>query len=239
MATQVDHIIAADNGSTDGTREILEQLATELPLTVVHDPDPAYWQAAKMTALARRAGEHHGADWIVPHDYDEYWYSPFGRIADVLTERCDRFAVARANLYDHVATSADDPNDPSPFTRMGWRRREKTPLPKVACRWREDLTIEMGNHAANYHRYRPRTVKGQLVVRHFPYRTPEQFVRKAKTGATALALTDLPDSAGQHWRDYARLAAANGDESLAGVFAEWFHADDPSGDPSLIFDPAP
>lgn len=162
MAREVDHLLVADNASTDGTRDILQDLAGDLPLTVVDDPEVGYFQSRQMSTLAAHAAAL-GADWVIPWDADERWYSPFGRIADVLAG-LDGASVATAVLYDHVAT-ADDPDDPSPLTRIGWRRRDPAPLCKVACRPLAPVTIHQGNHDADHgHR-----VDGQLVVRHFPY----------------------------------------------------------------------
>jgi len=234
MATQVDHIIAADNLSSDGTRELLDHLATELPITVVDDPDPAYYQNRKMTFLAHLARTEYGADWVIPHDYDEWWYSPFGTIAQVLEQAAGEFAMLTAALYDHVATSADDPAETDPILRIGWRRRDSAPLHKVAVAATDTLSIHMGNHSADYTRaFQPRILIGQLVIRHFPYRSAEQFIRKARSGAAALAATDLPESAGKHWRDLARLS----DEQLHVVLGEWFHVDDPRAAADLIYDP--
>src|ERR1700688_33804 len=81
LKAQVDWIYAADNGSTDGTREILDALengTAEAWLTVLDDPVVAYYQAEKMTALAVRA-RMNGYQWVIPADADEFWYATDGR----------------------------------------------------------------------------------------------------------------------------------------------------------------
>ena len=234
MLEQVDHVLVADNLSTDWTREVLESLSCPR-LTVVDDDDPAYCQDEKMSRLAYEAMRA-GADWVVPFDADEWWYSPHGRIGDVLGRLGD-YAIAEADLFDHVATAAD-PVEGSPVERIGWRRRKPGPLPKVACRTSPDLHIEMGNHGAHYGAFHGRVITEQLVVRHFPYRSAEQMTRKALQGAAALEAAGMPRHVGQHWRDYADLERAN-PGAIADVFHEWFWSADPASDPSLIFDPAP
>lgn len=230
MLTQVDHVIVADNLSTDDTGRI----AYELGATVIIDSDPAYRQSEKMTRLAEFARQR-GADWIIPFDADEIWYSPFGRIGDVLEALPVQYAIATADLYDHVATGLD-PNDNNPVQRIRWRRRERGALPKVACRSSIPVTIEQGNHSAVFP---TDSISGQLVVRHYPYRSVEQFIRKAANGAAAYAATDLPEHVGQHWRGYGRILAEHGEEALADVFRRWFWVDDPTNDDTLILDPSP
>lgn len=228
MASQADVLVISDNGSTDGTRERLDELARDFPLTVLDDPEVGYFQSRKVTALAALAAER-GADIVIPADMDERWYSPFGRIADVLAD-FPQAAIFTAALYDHVA-SALDPDESDPVKRIGWRRREAAPLQKVACRPLAPVTIHQGNHSASYEN----TQDNLLVVRHYALRSPEQMVRKARNGGAAYAATTLPKEVGAHWRGWSQLS----DEQLGEVFRRYYWAADPAGDPSLIYDPAP
>lgn len=226
--TQVDHIIIADNGSTDGTRDIVASFDVDL----IDDPDPAYRQSQKMTALAALAAEA-GATWVVPIDADELWSTPESTIRELLPNIPTDRAIMRAQLFDYVATGQDDPNEPDPIKRITWRRRTPAKLPKVAVRPTVAVTIHQGNHGAEY--FHPEPVDG-LIVRHFPYRSPEQMRGKAVTGNAALnAAPELPRTSGQHWRDYAELEHAN-PGAIAEVFREWFHVDDPTS-ADLVHDP--
>lgn len=233
MRTQVDHVIVADNGSTDDTRAILHDLGVE----VLDDPEPGYYQSRKMTNLADYAGRL-GADWIVPFDADEWWYSPLGRIADVLDRIQAWKTIAVAQLFDHVATALD-PDIDDPVKRLAWRRLNHLPLVKVAFRYRPGVIVEQGNHNATFTDGTAHNVRLDLLeIRHFPYRSPEHFVRKARNGAAAYAATDLGADVGGHWRQYGRLIADGGDEVGYGIFRDWFYSDDPESDTGLIYDPA-
>lgn len=231
MAGEVDHLIVADNASTDGTRDILAALADELPLTVIDDPETAYYQSFKMSRLADRAAEA-GAVWIVPFDADELWVAP-DRIADFLAGVTA--GIVEANLFNHIATSLDEPGT-DPFRTMVWRQRNPGALPKVAFRWEPGAAVHQGNHGVDLPS-NPDTAHG-LEVRHFPMRSPQQMVSKARNGAAAYAATDLPEHQGSHWRQYGALLDRLGEQAMHDVFREhWWHLS--PTDSGLVHDPAP
>jgi glycosyltransferase involved in cell wall biosynthesis len=248
MAAHVDGMIVADNASTDGTREILDELARDLPLTVVDDRERGYYQSEKITRLARDA-RIHGASWVIPFDADEIWLPRDRfRIGDLLDSLPEHVLMAEALLFDHVATSLDDQAEPDPVKRIGWRRAAPTPLRKVACRTSRGLTIHQGNHSAAYAGVRhPAVITTALEIRHFPYRSVEQLVRKVRNGAAAYAASDLPESVGAHWRAYGRILTELGESGIAELFHKWYWRESPEqpllieGEQQspLVFDPAP
>lgn len=241
MAAQVDGLLVADNGSTDGTLEILQGLTKDLHLVVYLDDEVAYLQAEKMTTLAQRAPFEFGpVDWVVPFDADEIWYSGFGTVAEVLETTESGLMVAMAEVYDHVATGLDNPDELDPTRRIVWRRNVALPLGKAACRWRPDLHIHQGNHFADYGGIRP-AYETKLVVRHFPYRSPAQLVRKVRNGAAAYRAAGdlLPESMGAHWRQWGDLLDQQGEQAIHDLFYAWYWSENPAEDRAYIYDPAP
>lgn len=232
MAGEVDWLLVADNGSTDGTRDLLDKLADELPLTVIDDPEPAYYQSQKMSALAEQAAAS-GATWIVPFDADELWLAE-DRLRNVLRQ-CP-YQAATAQLFNHFAT-AIDPEGDDPFRTIVWRQRDAAPLPKVAFRWEPGAVIRQGNHSVDLPSSAS-TVAGLIQIRHFPYRSADQFIRKARNGADAYRATDLPVTEGAHWRAYGDLLDRYGEDTLGDVYREHFWFLSPT-DSDLVLDPAP
>lgn len=232
LLEQVDYVLIADNDSTDGTREILQERVGD-NLQWVDDPEVGYFQSRKTSELANHALLR-GFEFVVPCDADEFWYAPDGRrVADYLAGVSPDVAFIKAHLYNHIPSAFDPLNEPSPFSRIGWRQREHGALPKVACRALFGLEIHMGNHSA----WAPGTgmTVGGLVIRHYSWRSEEQYLRKIRNGERAYAATDMDEGIGAHWRMFANAT----DEAVVEHFRTWFFKPDPWSDETLIYDPAP
>jgi hypothetical protein len=230
----VTGLIVADNGSTDGTREWLYDASFDCKLMIVHDDEVGYYQSRKMTALAQMAVAQ-GADWIIPFDADELWFSVKDRSLHAsLCLFADDIDALQVRLCNYFPTSDDDEDETNPFLRITHRDRALAPLSKVIVLARPDVTILQGNHNATG--AEPFLVSpAPIQIAHFPWRSPEQFVRKVRNGAEAYRASDLPVDSGAHWRQYGEILDSQGPEAVIAIYHEWFC--DP--ETPVVHDPAP
>ena len=185
-AQAVDHVLVADNGSTDGTLELLEGRAADGRLHLARDTEPAFYQAAKVTRLAR-AARRAGAEWVVPFDADELWFARDGLLGDhVRRQRAD---VLGARLFNAFPTSAG-----------GWAMDPTSGLGKVAFRSHRLAAVAAGNHRVDRPGSRLEGAEAPLRVAHLPWRSFEQFAAKLRQGARAYQLT-RGLAGGDHWRE--------------------------------------
>ena len=218
LAAGVDHVIVTDNGSVDGTVEVLERYRDAGVLELLHEPQQDYEQGRWVTRMARRAATHHGADWVVNADADEFFW-PLDLHAALAEVPADygRVEVRRDNLIADPAETGPwqrrlvirDTESLSPRgTRIG---------PKTCHRADPDVTVEQGNHGVSGPLVGPVAPSRPLEILHVPDRGYEQYQRKIANGGSAYAAnTRLGSEVGWHWReDHERLLSGE----LARVYA--------------------
>jgi Glycosyl transferase family 2 len=181
LAAGIDFVIAADNGSTDGTTEILEKYAGEGYVHRFDLPDP-FSQIEVVTRMARLAATDFGADWVINSDADEFWWPRTGTLKELLGAVPPRFGSVRGMWRNFVAR----PDGPEWFAERMTIRTHKTtrgihpfnPHFKTVHRASADVEVGGGNHDVTGTGVTPLFGWYPIDILHFPLRSLAQFERK-------------------------------------------------------------
>lgn len=239
-AIGIDHIIACDMGSTDGTYEFLESQRSDddFWLTRLSDQEPDHFESwsAVNVALVKSAR----LDWAMFLDADEFWLPATGRLRDCHDlYHADVFSVARFNVppapglappaggfgpghYAELLLLTEQVPDLrarlEADAAMSWVRAAAEP--KVMARPDRIAAIELGSHdviagdAAEMKYAKPR----DLVIAHLPLTTPARFRRKLENIRNVFKVHGKFFSGGLawHWQRWLEIEAAGGlDEEFA------------------------
>lgn len=208
ITQDIDEIFIADNLSTDGTYEAIQRLRwhNTMPIYLIRDEEIGYYQSNKMNRWSRQCFQM-GADYVIPIDADEIWYSldntkTLGEA--IKNTDADIFV---ANSVDFIPTIYDDYNESNFIKRITHRKLNSDSFSAVAFNYYNNYELEMGNHDIKNHQ--GKRLANVIGIRHYQYRSYPQFVKKVRNGKAAYDNTNFPDFMGSHWR---KLGAMNDNE---------------------------
>jgi Glycosyl transferase family 2 len=185
----VDFVVATDNGSQDGTTEILERYERAGVLHLIREEGDDMRQDEWVTRMARLAATEFEADWVINSDADEFWWPRGETLKDVLGSVPERFGVIRG-CWRHFLPR---PDDGTFFAERMTIRLVAPAAPgdmrtvfhahqKVAHRAHARVVVERGNHNAEAPGLEPLRGWHPVEVLHFSIRSPEQVRRKGLGG---------------------------------------------------------
>ncbi len=211
----VDFIVATDNGSTDGTIEILEKYEAKGLLALSHVKEHTYEQSKWVTEMAKRAVSGHNATHLFHADADEFWTPKLGNLKLHLPQKNEIYSVSLRNYIPNLKNQDFWTDEryvvTKPYARISRRlhdnghryllNQQNTKIMTSAAH----TEVSQGNHFI--------LTEGQtfndihtVLIHHFPIRSWEQFKRKVINGGSAYAKNPnrSPD-VGWQWKEWYRL----------------------------------
>jgi len=215
----VDVLIVTDNGSVDGTAEILGEFAERGLIDLRHDPVQRKQQSSVVTGMARDAATRYGADWVVNADADEFWVTrdpalTLKQAFEHIDPALRAFAVPVVDMTGPAALAGTglqrliyrDERTVEQLNAVGLHAHSTPDAVHVGD---PDIEVAQGNHFVNLESAGEPDPAYAVEVLHFPWRSWRQFAHKVENAGRAYEsnpeLTPSPNHHGM--RDYRRLRA--------------------------------
>jgi glycosyltransferase involved in cell wall biosynthesis len=219
-ATWCDHIYIFDNGSEDGTWELVQKLAARHPQIVLFKQDPKPFtdslRAEIFSAYRHRSNE---GDWWCRLDADEFYVDdPRVFLAKVpvsynvvwtanlsyyFTDRDADLYRADASLY----------SDEMPVHQKCRYYINHWSEPRF-FRYANDLVWSEGDGGHPAENPRTRVYPARVTLQHFAYRSPQQIEKRLRTRRPALDNGVFPHEAVPNWGDAIAQIRRGGTDSM-------------------------
>lgn len=209
-AAGVDYFIVTDNGSVDGTRERLVELAREFQIELIDEPSHTIDQDQWVTRMAEHVRDSGSADWLIHNDADEFWCADNGDLkaalqADVATVSGDSVGVLLVPRHNLVASREQALDNSTLFDTVCHSVESTLPLALDARRWNDTdehilvrtlpgkvitrvdglESVDYGNHDASH--ALAQAPSEHIVIHHYPVRSFAQFEKKVRNYGESLA----------------------------------------------------
>jgi hypothetical protein len=214
----VDFIIATDNASTDGTREIFREYEKKGKIFLIDEAGRNKDQKNWVARMGEVAIERFGADIVVHNDADEFWVPASGSLKDDFLAHADAdvFVVERVNvILENRDGKESFPKDtkyvvvnPIRSENVQQESREQNIYyfklgPKIAFMTSiGNVRVIQGNHAIedSGKQIRQRSINN-ITIYHFPVRSRKNFWKKVEQNGAAVGRnTGLAGGASWHIR---------------------------------------
>jgi glycosyltransferase involved in cell wall biosynthesis len=211
----VDFIIATDNGSTDGTREIFEEYAKKGVLHLIDENNQNHFQSKWVNRMGEIAYKKYKADIILHCDADEFWVPQSGNLkTEIWNSPEDILYVNLAHVlleYDEGKESFPKNTkwavinpivaaNPAEESKKQNYYLLKNP-PRLIFKTRGKLyKVGEGNDSITNGDDRM-IFSDDIIIYHFPLRNKEQFFNKIPLAGAALTSNKkFKERVGWHWR---------------------------------------
>lgn len=215
----VDFIYAIDNGSSDGTTDILEKYRKLGFLSYRIETSKEWKQDVWTSELSNKALNLYGATHVIHSDADEFWYTKSGNIKNVI-KNADVMFVPVLNYIPPTIVNQNK----MMFERFKYVVTKTTPCPgEVGKRESHNLlfyeyprkvltkskfvNIGRGNDTVLYKgRYKIENISCEdLVIHHFPIRSYSEFEKKVIRTGSGYEKTKTDDSTGWHAKSWYKI----------------------------------
>jgi len=191
----VDCFVVMDNGSTDGTREILQRLSNEFDLHIIDQPDNKFQQSEWVTEMAAYCKNTLKADLVINNDADEFWQPDNGlSLKSYLSIKDSVVTVKRYNtlLPQEARNENFDYFNSNTIITNGFKSNPKAkkpietmllnyPSPKTIINPHGLKVVKTGNHRASHiNRIFNGRTENNIKIIHFPIRSYSQFKKRFK-----------------------------------------------------------
>ncbi|MGD0797733.1 MAG: glycosyltransferase family 2 protein [Acidobacteriaceae bacterium] len=232
----IDALVVTDNGSSDGTRDILEHhLRAGAVTEIIDEPTHVFDQPRFVDRMILRARDYYGADYCINSDADEFWYTASGSLRHEIslnqTNRiyCPSFYMLPAQGQDfwQATDRCVKRADPRKFGVTKYYNLFDKPMHKAIHRTQGYRMIDPGNHGLEMEddfplpgnvlnrlrsslRYKYSVRSKAIWIYHYSIRSVQQFKKKIlQNGAALEANNNSVERDASHWRYLYRGCQAN------------------------------
>lgn len=213
----LDALLIIDNGSVDGTRELLSKLMSEekLPIAIYDDPEMGYFQSEKMTKIVCITDHFFQSDFILILDADEFIMTSSREELESAMSKLPPETIGRVKWQTYVLTTEDQTTNANIFERITHRRVQENPqyhkviIPKNFSKDADNIVAQGNHYVKNKKRQLPHQLIPELMIAHYPVRSQKQLRLKILLGWLAYLAKNTKNNEGYHWKQIYDLILEN------------------------------